>query len=219
MPQTLMRAKLHRPHADQLLVERSQLIQRIHASTRGHVTLIVAPAGYGKTTLATQWAAEAELPVAWFSIDESDNDLVRFLSYLVAAIQAILPDACPHLLGLLDRSPLPDVERLVVTLSNDVDALPQRIALVLEDYHWITNPDIQSVLNEFLRHPARKMHIVLTSRSQPALALSRMRSSRHLGELHMQDLRLSEAEAAALLAQRTPFALSSEEVTKSCSTH
>ena len=213
MPQTLMRAKLHKPHVDHSLVERPQLVQRIHASTRGHVTLIVAPAGYGKTTLVTQWAAEADLPVAWFSIDESDNDLVRFLSYLVAAIQAIYPDACPHLLGLLDRSPLPDIERLAVTLSNDVGALPQRIALVLEDYHWITDPDIQSVLNEFLRHPARKMHIVLTSRSQPALALSRLRSSRHLGELHMQDLRLSEAEAAALLAQRTPVALSSEEVT------
>ncbi len=208
MPQTLMRAKLHKPYVDQSLVARPHLVRRIHASTGGFMTLIVAPAGYGKTTIATQWAADAALPVAWFSIDESDNDLVRFLSYLIAAIQAIYPDACPHLLGLLDRSPLPDVERLAVTLSNDVGALPQRIALVLEDYHWITDPDIQSVLNEFLRHPARKMHIVLTSRSQPALALSRLRSSRHLGELQMQDLRLSEAEAAALLAQRTPFALS-----------
>ena len=135
MPQTLMRAKLHKPQVDHTLVERPHLVRRIHASTRGQLTLIVAPAGYGKTTLATQWAAEAGLPVAWFSIDEFDNDLVRFLSYLAAAIQTIYPDACAHLLGLLDRSPLPDVERLAVTLSNDVGALPERIALVLDDYH------------------------------------------------------------------------------------
>ena len=124
-----------------------------------------------------------------------------------------LPPLCPHLLGLLDRSPLPDAERLAVTLSNDIDALPQRIALVLDDYHWITESAIQCVINEFLRHPLRKLHLVLTSRSQPALALSRLRSNRYLCELHMQDLRLTEPEAAALLAQRIPVALSSEEVT------
>lgn len=213
MPQTLMHAKLHKPHLDYSLVARPNLVQRIRAGAQAGVTLVVAPAGYGKTTIVTQWAAEAELPVAWFAIDESDNDLVRFLSYLAAAIQTIFPDACPRLLGLLDRSPLPDVERLAVTLSNDIDALPHRIALVLDDYHWITEPDVQCVLNEFLRHPVRKLHLVLTSRSQPALALSRLRGSRYLCELHMQDLRLTEPEAAALLAQRIPVALSSEEVT------
>lgn len=151
--------------------------------------------------------------MAWFSIDEKDNDLVLFLSYLAAALQTIHPDACPHLLGLLDRAPLPDIERLAVTLSNDVDALPQRFALVLDDYHWITEPDIQRLLNEVLRHPSHNMHLVITSRSQPALSLSRLRSNRRLGELHTQDLQLTTAEAAALLAQHSPVALSMEDVT------
>ena len=212
MPQTLMHAKLQKPRVGDSLVARPGLVQRIQASTHGDVTLIVAPAGYGKTTLVTQWAAEADLPVAWFSIDESDNDLVRFLSYLVAAIQAIYPDACPHLLGLLDRSPLPETERLAVTLSNDIDVLPQCIALVLDDYHWITDSAIHVVINEFLRHPPRNLHLVLTSRSQPVLTLSRLRSNRHIGELHMQDLRLTQAEAADLLAQRTPVALTNDQV-------
>lgn len=211
--QSLLRAKLQKPRVDQTLVARPDLVQRIQASTHGDVTLIVAPAGYGKTTLVTQWAAEAELPVAWFSIDEADNDLVVFLSYIAAAIQSLYPDACPNLLGQLDRAPLPDVTRLAVTLSNEVDALQQRIALVLEDYHWITDPDIQHVLNEFLRHPVRNVHLVVTSRSQPALALPRLRTNHRLSEFHLQDLRLTEIEAAALLAQRSAIALTTDEVT------
>ena len=102
MLRTILRAKLRRQRVDHPLVARPDLVQRIQASTNGDVTTVIAPAGYGKTTIITQWAAQTALPVAWFSIDDTDNDLVQFLSYLASAIQTIFPDACMHLLELLD---------------------------------------------------------------------------------------------------------------------
>ena len=213
MLRTILRAKLRRQRVDHPLVARPDLVQRIQASTNGDVTTVIAPAGYGKTTIITQWAAQTALPVAWFSIDDTDNDLVQFLSYLASAIQTIFPDACLHLLELLNRSPLPDMGHLAAMLSNEIDAVPQRFVLVLDDYHCVAEPAIQQLLNELLRHPLHKMHLVISSRSQPTLALARLRGNRRLAELHTQDLRLTYAEAEALLAQTAHSPHSSQEVT------
>jgi LuxR family maltose regulon positive regulatory protein len=200
MPQTLLRAKIYRPRHDHLTTLRSGVVGRINAGTAADVTLIVAPAGYGKTTVAAQWAEQAPMPAAWYAIDAGDNDLGQFLAYVIGAIETIYPDACANLRGLLERAPLPDTARLAATLGSELDLLPQRVALVLDDFHAINHPDIEHFVNELLRHPLRRLHLIISSRKEPALALARLRACRRLKELGVPDLRLNPQEAATLLA-------------------
>jgi LuxR family maltose regulon positive regulatory protein len=199
MLQTFVRAKLQRQRVNHVLVARPVLIQRVAEGGAGDVTLLVAPAGYGKTTVVTEWALQAKTPVAWYSIDESDNNFHQFLSYFVAAIQTIYPDSCKSLRGILERLPLPDVPRLADLLGQAIDELPFAFALVLDDYHCISDPHVENLLNELLRYPSRNMHLVITSRSLPALALARLRSNCRLNELSLRELCFTKAEAAALL--------------------
>ncbi len=199
MPQTLLRTKLRKPRLDCPSAPRAELIRRIDHNLQGDFTLIVAPAGYGKTTLAAQWASQAALPVAWLTLDEHDNELAQFLSYVVAAIQTIDARACANVRALLDRSPLPDVQRLAMALASAVENVAQRFVLVLDDYHYLEDPAISELLNEVLRHSSRQMHLLITSRSQPPLALAKLRSTRRLHELNTYDLRLTQAEAEVLL--------------------
>jgi LuxR family maltose regulon positive regulatory protein len=200
MPQALLHAKIHRPRLDRLATTRPGLTRRIEAGLAADVTLIVAPAGYGKTTAAVQWAEQAQMPVAWYAMDGSDNDLAQFLAYVVGAIEVVHPEACPNLRGFLDRAPLPDAARLAAALAAEIDRLPQRSALVLDDYHAIGHGDIELFTNELLRHPLRGLHLVIVSRKEPPLALARLRACRRLNELGVHDLRFDAEEAMALLA-------------------
>jgi len=201
MTTTLLRTKFYIPHPARVLVARAALIQRLNEGLDRDLTLVVAPVGYGKTTLLATWAAQAKPPVAWFTLNESDNDLLVFVAGLISAIRTQAPDACPQTQGLLVSAHCPDLERLATLLINEIDDLAQRFVLVLDDFHLIQTPPVHRLLDNVLRHPPLQMHLLIASRADPPLALARLRAGQRLAELRIRDLRFSQAEAETFLAQ------------------
>jgi LuxR family transcriptional regulator, maltose regulon positive regulatory protein len=197
----ILRTKLTPPRLRQSLVVRSNLLDRLNASLDGDVTLVSAPAGYGKTTLIAEWAEQAPLPVAWLTLDESDNDVAPFFTYLIAAVRTIFPEACPNTLALVQGAQPVQSDLLPTILVNEIDDLPRRFALVLDDYHFISQPFIHERLDTLLRRTPTQLHLMILSRTEPPLALSRLRAAGMLNELGVRDLRFSPPEAEAFMAQ------------------
>src|SRR4029079_14886620 len=136
MPTPILTTKLYIPPPRPDVVPRSRLIARLNAGLHRKLTLISAPAGFGKTTLVSAWLADCGRPVAWLSLDEGDNDPTRFLTYLVAALQTIAPTIGAEVGGLLQPSQ-PPIEAILTALLNDITTLPDKLILVLDDYHLI----------------------------------------------------------------------------------
>jgi LuxR family maltose regulon positive regulatory protein len=185
--------------------------------------LISAPAGFGKTTLVSEWVQAmggATLPtaIAWLSLDESDNDPTRFLAYFVAALQTI--EARQEPVGLIGKGALsvlqspqpPPAEAILTTLINEIATLPNRIVLVLDDYHVIDAKPVDSALAFLLEHLPPQMHLVIATREDPHLPLARLRSRGQLTELRAADLRFTLAEAAEFLNQVMGLDLSTEDI-------
>jgi LuxR family maltose regulon positive regulatory protein len=198
---TLLRTKFYIPRPARQLVARETLIQRLNAGLEHDLTLVVAPVGYGKTTLLATWAAQAPLPVAWLTLGESDNDLLVFVAGLVGAIRTHAPHACPQTQALLESAHQLDIDRLATLLINEIDDLPQRFVLVLDDYHLIHTPAVHQLLDSVLRHPPLQMYLLIASRADPPLALAKLRAAQQLHELRVRDLRFSPTEAATFLTQ------------------
>jgi LuxR family maltose regulon positive regulatory protein len=194
------------------LVPRPRLMERLNEGLPGKLTLICAPAGFGKTTLASSWLEQVNLPAAWLSLDEDDNDLARFLTYLIAALQRIQPEVGTGVLALLQSSPLPSSHTLLTLLINDLTAISERFILVLDDYHTIETETIDQALTFFIEHLPPLMHLVLTSRVDPNLSLARLRASGQLNELRSADLRFTPAETAQFLEQMAGLSLAPSEV-------
>jgi LuxR family maltose regulon positive regulatory protein len=136
----LLRAKLTPPRLRPSLIERVALIDRLNQGLSSDVTLITAPAGYGKTTLVAEWAAQATLPVAWLTVDAKDNDATTFVTYFIAAIRTLFPEACATSLGLAHDAQSLQGDLLPPILVNEIDDLPRRFALVIDDYYLISQP-------------------------------------------------------------------------------
>jgi LuxR family maltose regulon positive regulatory protein len=194
------------------LVPRPRLVEQLDEGLPGKLTLISAPAGFGKTTLVSSWLEHVNLPAAWLSLDEDDNDLARFLTYLIATLQTIQPEVGTEVLALLQSSPLPPSHTLLTLLINDLTAISERFILVLDDYHTIENETIDQALDFFLDHLPPLMHLVLTSRVDPNLSLSRLRASGQLNELRSAELRFTPAETARFLEQMTGLSLTAAEL-------
>ena len=212
----VLTTKLYIPPFRSELVSRPRLIERLNDGLRlgTKLTLVSAPAGFGKTTLLSEWIAgrEPRMRVGWVSLDKGDNDLARFLTYVVAALQQIdvrLGQACQ--VGLQTLQP-PAVEPLITALINDVAAFDGRLVLVLDDYHAITLSAIHEVIAFLLDHISPQLHLVIASRADPPFALSRLRVRRQLTEIRAIDLRFSEEEAAAFLNQVMKLDLSAAEI-------
>ena len=153
----LLHTKLHRPRPSSDLVVRPRLLELLDRGLDGQVTLVSAPAGFGKTTLVSSWiegnmASPSPSPAAWLSLDESDSDLTVFLIYFIAALRTISPGACDETLGLLQAPRQAPLKYLTTTLSNEIQRLPGRFILVLDDYHLIRGEAISNLLNELLHH-------------------------------------------------------------------
>jgi LuxR family maltose regulon positive regulatory protein len=202
MSPELLSTKLFTPPVRKNLVPRPRLIERLNEGLEGKLTLITAPAGFGKTTLVSEWLADCVLPGAWLSLDEGDNDPTRFLTYLVAALQAIAADIGKGLLSILESPQPPPIESILIALLNEITAIPDNFVLVLDDYHAINSKPVDNVITFLLEHLPLQMHLVIATREDPHLPLARLCSQGQLTEMRAADLRFTPAEAAEQHGQR-----------------
>jgi LuxR family maltose regulon positive regulatory protein len=164
-----------------------------------NLILISAPAGFGKTTLASEWLAACGRPAAWLSLDEGENDPVRFVSYLIAALQTIKVGMSEGLLAALRSPQPPPTESILTTLINEIATMPDNFVLVLDDYHVIDSKPVDEALTFLLDHLPPQMHLMIATREDPPLPLARLRVRGQLTELRAADLRFTPAEAADFL--------------------
>ncbi|GIK54441.1 MAG: hypothetical protein BroJett015_01040 [Chloroflexota bacterium] len=169
MTAPLVRTKFYRPPVPENLIPHPRLIERLNEAGTRPLTLISAPAGFGKSTLLSAWLQQWSQPIAWLSLDKSDNDLRHFLGYVLAAIRRVVPEMGAATQALLDGLVLPPTAVLVANLINDLDAISQDFVLVLDDYYLISNRDIHNLMAALLHHPPRLMHLVIATRHDPLL--------------------------------------------------
>lgn len=211
MPTPILATKLYHPRLRPDMVSRPHLIARLNAGLRRKLTLISAPAGFGKTTLISAWLADCKRPVAWLSLDDGDNDPTRFLMYLVAALQTIAVSVGEGVLRAPQSSQSPSSEVLLVALLNDLTTIGDPFVLVLDDYHMIEAQPIEQILTFLVEHLPPHMHLVIATRSDPRLPLARLRARDSLTEVRAGDLRFTSSESAAFLTQAMGLALSSQD--------
>jgi LuxR family maltose regulon positive regulatory protein len=199
-PDALLATKLHLPPTRPGFVVRPQLTERLTNGTAGAVVVVCAPAGFGKTALLADWARRDRRPVAWLSLDEADNDPVRFWRHLAAALDTVRPGVAGRVAALLLGGLRPaSSEAVATTLVNELAGLAEEAALVLDDYHLLQAPQVHQSLGFLLAHLPAQLRLVLASRADPPLPLARLRARGQLVELRQRELRFSATEAAALL--------------------
>src|SRR3954451_2106893 len=215
MPTRLLATKLHVPVSRNQLVSRPRLLDRLGPLRA--LTLVSAPAGFGKTTLLAEWMAhngrcEPDVRVAWLSLDDGDNDPSRFLAYVVAALQTLDPGVGNQALSLLDDAPALPVDVVLTALINNAAWASGRIVLVLDDYHVIDAPPVHQAVGFLLDHLPPQLHLAIASRSDPPLPLARLRSRGELTELRAADLRFTREEAVDFLNRAMGLGLSTDEI-------
>ena len=211
----LLETKLYVPRLRRGLVARPRLIERMNRGAESKLTLISAPAGFGKTTLLAEWLAAAPpdgRSVAWLSLDLADNEAAPFWTYLIAALQTVVPGIGARALSLLQVPQPPPIETILATLLNELGAVPNEVVLALDDYHVIDSHDINDGMAFLLERLPPQVHLVLTTRADPALPLARLRARGELVEIRAADLRFTPDEATAYLNEVMGLDLASGDV-------
>jgi len=210
----LLRTKLFIPQVRHLqeVLPRPRLVERLQHGLARKLTLISAPAGYGKTALLTEWIPQSDRCVCWLSLDETDNDLPRFLTYVIAALQLLKPEFGQALLDALKTPQQPPVEGLMTALINAITHELADFALVLDDYHLIQQPAIHSAIAFLLNHLPSNLHLMIASRADPPLPLARLRVRGQLSELRAADLRFTLDEATAFFQQIKALPLAADQI-------
>lgn len=202
----ILQTKLHPPVLPADLVPRTNLIERLEAGRARPLTLVSAPAGYGKSILISSWLERSDWPGAWLSLDEDDSELRQFLVYFVAAVRSLFPQSCEDSLSMTMASELPPVTILAATLANDLDMLEQPFILVLDDNHRISvMSPVNELLEQLLARPPIPLHLVITSRRDPPLPLVALRAKGQITDIRMQDLRFSKEETRSYLENTLRF--------------
>ncbi len=225
MPTPTLATKLYIPPPRPKVVVRPRLIEQLNEGLPSgrKLTLISAPAGFGKTTVVSEWVATLTpnpspisrgegVRVAWLSLDEGDNDPARFLTYFVAALQTIATSIGKGVLGVLQSPQPPPIESILTALLNEIAAVRDNFVLVLDDYHVIDSKPIDGALAFLLEHLPPQMHLVITTREDPDLSLARLRAQDQLTELRVTDLRFTPSEAAEFLNQVMGLNLTTEDI-------
>jgi LuxR family maltose regulon positive regulatory protein len=203
------RVKLHRPHAIARSVERPRLLEKLDQVLQKPVALISAPAGFGKTTLLTQWLTRCQLPNAWLQLDENDNDIATFLSGVVAALRQLFPGCLQKTADLQHAQgtvPLAIWEKALISDLELLEGTP--FILALDDYHLVGNPSIDLLLADVLRYESLSLHLILSARRSPSLSFSRLKVHERVVEIKTADLRFTDSEAFAYLRQAVAIPLS-----------
>jgi LuxR family maltose regulon positive regulatory protein len=232
-PVHLLATKLFAPITRPHMVARPRLIERLQQGLAGRLTLVSAPAGFGKSTLVAEWLQSVErgaqsverdsasmpghtpaqtLQVAWVSLDTGDNDPTRFWSYVVAALDTLQPGVAGDILVSLQSSQPPPITIALTSLLNALSQLPAQAVLVLDDYHTISAPAIHQAMAFVIEHLPPQLHVVLTTRSDPPLPLTRLRARDELNELRSNELRFTAGETAQFLTGPMALALSHDDI-------
>ncbi len=212
----LLMPKLRPPRPTASLLSRERLLARLDESLSRKLTLVLAPAGFGKTTLVSEWIATRDprdgsaLPVSWIALDEGENDPIRFWHYLIVACQTFHPNLGERMLPQLGAAwqppfPRPELSPILTELMNELACLPERGILVLEDYQVIKSSAIHQALSFFLEHQPANFHLILLTRREPPLPLAQLRAHDDLVELGVSHLRFTREETRAFLQQTLPF--------------
>ena len=202
LKQGILLTKLQRPPVAPDILPRARLLDRLNEGRHRPLTLISAPAGYGKSTLASRWVGVCDSPSGWVSLDESDCDLRMFLRYVLASIRSAFPKLEFRTEALLEASQLPSAAVLAHQLLNDLHQITKPSILVLDDYHHLRGDSpVHDLLTEILAHPPQAMHLVLLTRRDPALPISRLRGRGQVMEIRAADLRFTPEEAAGFLSK------------------
>jgi LuxR family transcriptional regulator, maltose regulon positive regulatory protein len=212
MSTPILATKLYIPPSRPKVVLRPRLIERLNVGLHRKLTLISAPAGFGKTTLVSEWISNCNQPVVWISLDQGDKDPARFLTYLVIALQMIDANIGKKLLSALQSPRSPAIEPILTSLLNEITSIPNNFILVLDDYHSIDAKPIDHALTLLLERQPSQMHLVITTREDPNLPLARLRVRDQLTELRVADLRFTASEAAEFLNRVMGLTLSTENI-------
>jgi LuxR family maltose regulon positive regulatory protein len=214
----LLTTKFYVPPCRAEMVSRPRLVEQVNAGLHRKLTLISAAAGFGKTTLLSEWVQSCQRPVAWLSLDPGDNDPARFVAYFAGALRTVEPGK-EILGGTMDgmliglQSPGgPQLEAVLTGLINEIATVSQSFALVLDDYHLITARAVHAAVTFLLEHLPPRMHLVISSRADPPLPIAGLRGRGQLTELRQADLRFTPEEAAAFLTQATGLELSAQDI-------
>lgn len=214
MPEQILLTKLFVPSPRVDLVPRQRLIERLNNSliTDCKLTLISAPAGFGKSTLVCDWLESINIPIAWLTLDERDKDPARFLTYLVAALQNVKPGIGLNLQTIL-QSPQPlQIENILTLLINEISIIEDNFLIVLDDYHAIDSPQVDQSLDFIIEHQPTKMHLVITTREDPDLPLARLRARGQCIELRATDLRFTNSETVEFFNRIMKLNLSDQDI-------
>jgi LuxR family maltose regulon positive regulatory protein len=218
VPTALLETKLYVPRSRPGLVPRLRLSERLDHGTASKLMLVSAPAGFGKTTLLTEWLAAGpaaptdERLAAWLSLDRSDNDPASFWTYVIAALRTVASGVGESALTLLHASQSPPIETALTTLLNELGVIASDIVLVLDDYHVIDAREVQDGMAFLLDHLPPRLHVVIASRADPALHLPRLRARGELVEIRAAELRFTPDEAAAYLNGMMGLELTARDV-------
>ncbi len=214
MDTPLLATKLFVPQPRPGLIARPRLMERLQNAAESGVTLVSAPAGFGKTTVVSQWARQRkeQMPAAWVSLDGGDNDPIRFWDYFIAALKTIRPAGGDAASTMLHSAQTYPTESVLTVLINDVSNVPDDFAVVLDDYHLISSEAVHSGVAFLLDHLPPHMHLVLATRFDPPLPLARLRARGFMQEVGADDLRFTLDEAARLVNPMLQTPLSTEDV-------
>ena len=213
MPGGLLHTKLYAPKPRGDLVPRPRLTARLDRGTATRLTLVSAPAGFGKTTAIAEWLASApghRPHTAWLSLDAGDNHPVSFWAHVIAALQGVAPGIGAGVLGTLESAE-PSIETVVAPLLNELSGLPDDVVLVLDDVHAIDAPQVLGGIEFLVDHLPANVHLVIATRADPPLPLARLRVRGDLVEVRAADLRFSPGEAAAYLTDVMGLALTASD--------
>jgi len=208
----MLLTKLHIPSAGNNIVHRTKLFEKLNTGLKRKLILVSAPAGFGKTTVVTDWIDQNKITAAWFSLDNGDNDPVDFLNYLISGISSIHKDFGQTTLKLLNSPNAPAPNSIASLLINEILAIHQNFVLVLDDFHLIKSDEVLKLMTFLLEHIPGNIHIVIMTRSDPALAVSRLRSQHQLVELRSSDLSFSANEISLLFNKKLKLGLSIDDV-------
>jgi LuxR family maltose regulon positive regulatory protein len=210
----LLRTKLAVPVTRRKLVTRSRLISQLNLGLNRRLTLVSAPAGFGKTTLVATWVETIEPAVAWLSLDEGDNDPVRFFAYFITALQTVDEEIGASLLASVEAGQALQFEQMTAALINQIGRVAAEQVLVLDDYHVIEEATIHDVVTFLLTHLPSNLHVVIATRADPPLPLARLRGRGQIAEIRAGDLRFTQQEAVAFLNDVMALDLRVEDIVR-----